>query len=218
MDITRADDDAALLRSWRPPALRIGKVGYAGSSHVVEVLKVTYQQRSTTFGQISGTFGSIHDGHGRVSGGAGYVDTRHEGLISAVLRDADGGQHHVDLPDELALVEGNLLRLDMVNKRTVRATNLSGRRFVRMSGPAAFIAMPTVSSNLAYFSVIGGAVGALTLYHFAAVAAAIGAMGTLGVAAAGLLAPVPAVLKRRAIRTARDERTMLGEYIEDVCR
>ncbi|RYD28269.1 MAG: hypothetical protein EOP89_02890 [Lysobacteraceae bacterium] len=218
MEIRASGEDRGLeLRGWKAQPCTIGKRSYSGSSFLVQVIKVTYQQRSTTYGQTSGMFGRIYDGHGYVGGGAGYVDTRHEGLVTTVLRDADGGQHKIDLPDDLALLEDNVVRIDLVNKQIVRATNCTGRQCVRMMGPSDFIAVPYVSDNLAYIGVIGGAIGGLTLWHWTAAVAAVGLQPALAATVIGLLAPIPLILKRRSIRLAREQRKELAGYIEQVC-
>lgn len=136
------------LRNWMLSPRRIGGTRYSGECIIARVRHATYQQHSTTHGRSAGVFGLTSDGRGFVTGGGGFVDTTHRGVVSVVLEDETGRHVTQELPSELALLEGGIIRLDLINGLVVCATNLTGRQGpVVLLGPSAFISSTTFTKR-----------------------------------------------------------------------
>jgi hypothetical protein len=141
-------------RSWSIQPRRIVGTRYHGECVVARVRQATYQQQSTTHGRSAGVFGLTSDGRGFVTGGSGTVNTEHRGVVAVVLEAEDGRHTSQELPAELAVLEGGLLRLDLINGNVFSATNLTGRQgAMLLLGPSAFIAPASFTKGHAFLMV-----------------------------------------------------------------
>ncbi len=194
------------LRNWLVPPCRIGGNRYQGDCVVACVRMASYQQQSTTFGSTAGVFGLAGGGAGFVTGGSGFVHTVHRGLVSVVLEDAGGKHANVELPAELAVLDGGVVRLDRINGQVIAATNVSGRQEpVILLGPSAFIDRTTLTKRHLLL-LVGAAMMVpqiFTPHPFMAV----------GTAAA--LAAIP-VLRIRKMRAQASQRKRFKEYMLEV--
>lgn len=129
------------LEDWCTPVRRIGRVDFEGYCHEVDVLKVTYQQKAHVFGRIAGVMGGTYRGTGFVGGGGGFVDTVHDSVATAVVRNRYGQVSTVEIPSDVGAVEGMQLRLDYLNGHMIGVTNQSGGGSVRVvASPSDFVA------------------------------------------------------------------------------
>ncbi len=141
-------------RSWSIQPRRIVGTTYHGECVVAQVRQATYQQQSTTHGRSAGVFGLTSNGRGFVTGGGGTVNTEHRGVVAVVLEDEDGRHMSQELPAELAVLEGGLVRLDLINGNVFSATNLTGRQgAVVLLGPSAFIPSASFTKGHAFLMV-----------------------------------------------------------------
>ncbi|MGP7795590.1 hypothetical protein [Sphingomonas sp. CLY1604] len=206
---TTADDarvGGPALRSWLAPPRRIGGVAYQGDCVIVRVRQATYQQQSTTFGASSAVFGLAGRGTGFVAGGSGFVDTVHRGVVSVVLEDAAGAHENLELPAELALLEGGTVRLDRINGHVFAATNMSGRQGrVVLLGPSAFVGRMTLGKRHVLL-LIGSAMMVPQIFS---------PHPFLAIATTVCLAVVP-LHRMREIRAREDRRERLGSYMAEV--
>lgn len=194
------------LRTWLVPPRRIHGVGYQGECMIAHVRHATYQQQSTTFGSSSAVFGLTGRGTGFVTGGGGFVDTVHRGVVSVVLEDAAGRHTNLELPAEMAILEGSVVRLDCINGNVVAATNMSGRQErIVLLGPSAFIGRMTLTKR--HVLLLIGAVmmfpQVLSPHPFVAIATT------------AALAALP-LRRMMEIRSRADRRKRLGHYMAEV--
>lgn len=194
------------LRSWTVQPRRIGGTAYQGGCIIARIRHATYQQQSTTHGRSAGVFGLTSDGNGFVTGGGGYVDTHHRGVVSVVIEDENARHTTQELPSEMALLEGGILRIDLINGRVVAATNLSGRQgTLVLLGPSAFI----------------GSASFTKLHGFLMLAAVLMAGQILsshpiaGLAMTGAFAALP-FTRLRKIRELKRRRVELKDYMLEV--
>lgn len=115
------------LTNWTLEACQIGGRRFEGHTELVQVVEVTYQQKSHTTGYIDSVSGFSVNGHGVTSGGGGYVRTFHENVATAIVRDVTGVERQVELPSRIAPRSGSVLRLDRINNVLIGATNVSGK-------------------------------------------------------------------------------------------
>jgi hypothetical protein len=204
--IRGTEGPAIPLRSWLVPSRRIGGIGYQGDCLIARVRLASYQQQSTTFGSSSGVFGLAGRGAGFVAGGGGFVDTVHRGVVSVVLEDAAGMHANLELPAELAVLDGGIVRLDRINGRVVAATNLTGgRELVILLGPSAFIDRTTLTKRHVLL-LIGAAMMVpqiLSPHPFLAIGSA-----------AALAAPP--LLRLRRMRSQARQRRQFKDYMLEV--
>lgn len=194
------------LRSWLVPPRRIDGVAYQGDCLVACVRMASYQQQSTTFGSSSGVLGLAGRGGGFVAGGGGYVDTVHRGVVSVVLEDAAGRHANLELPAELAILDGGVVRLDRINGRVIAATNMTGRQEpVILLGPSAFIDRTTLTKRHVLL-LIGAAMMAPQAFS---------PHPFLAIATAATLAAVP-LLRLRRMRAQARRRKQFKDYMLDV--
>ncbi|MES3150831.1 hypothetical protein [Sphingomonas faeni] len=194
------------LRSWLIQPRRIGGTTYHGRCVIARVRHVTYQQQSTTHGRSAGVFGLASDGRGFVTGGGGFVDTDHRGVISVVVEDEDARHTTHELPSEMALLEGGILRLDLINDSLVSAANLTGRQDgIVLLGPSAFI-------GTASFTKLHGVLMFATLLMAGQI---LSPHPIAGLAMTGAFATLP-LLRLRRIRELRHERLELKNYMLEV--
>lgn len=204
--IRGAEGPAVPLRSWLVPPRRIEGIGYQGDCLIARVRLASYQQQSTTFGSSSGVFGLTGRGAGFVAGGGGFVDTVHRGVVSVVLEDAAGVHTNLELPAEVAVLDGGVVRLDRINGRVVAATNLTGgQEPVILLGPSAFIDRATLTKRHILL-LIGAAMMVpqiLSPHPFLAI----------GLAAA---LAVPPLLRLRRMRSQARQRRQFKDYMLEV--
>jgi hypothetical protein len=194
------------LRNWMLSPRRIGGARYRGECIIARVRQATYQQQSTTHGSSAGVFGLSSDGRGLVTGGGGFVTTAHRGMVSAVLEDETGRHVTQELPPEMALLEGGILRLDLINGTVVCATNLTGRQGpVVLLGPSAFISSATFTKRHAVLMIATVLMAGQIL----------SAHPIAGLATTAAFAALP-FIRLRQIQRSKRERTQLKDYMLEV--
>lgn len=194
------------LRSWLIQCRRIGGTTYQGGCIIARVRHVTYQQQSTTYGRSAGVFGLTSNGRGFVTGGGGFVDTDHRGVVSVVVEDGNARHTTHELPSEMALLEGSILRLDLINDRLVSATNLTGRQGgVILLGPSAFI-------GTASFTKMHGVLMLATALMAGQI---LSPHPIAGLAMTGAFVTLP-LLRLRRIRELKHQRVELKNYMLEV--
>jgi|GEM_PF-4812345 len=128
------------MLDWKLPALKLGNKQYEGYCLEAEALHVTYQQKPFTFGHISGIAGLVYRGTGGMGGGGGSINTRHESVVTAVIKNRFGETSTIEVPSGVAAMEGARLRLDYINGHMIGVTNNTGKgQLIPLAGPTDFI-------------------------------------------------------------------------------